>query len=107
VVGLLGALEMAVPGYSLERAHIVDRSLVLVAVALGYSRRGAVVLACCRLEVCYYSQHMDLELVGWKMVAAEPHRMLVVLGMVDREMRPRLDQSVLVERHYLVLLFHN
>jgi len=100
-------LEMAVPGYSLERAHIVDRSLVLVAaLALRYSRREAAALACCRQEVCY-SQHMDLELVEWKMVEAEPHMMLVVLGMVDREMRPRLDQSVLVERHYSVLVFHN
>jgi hypothetical protein len=99
---------MAVPGYSLERVHIVDMSLVQVVLALAwrYSRRGVAVLACCRQEVCY-SQHMDLQLAGWKMVAEEPHMMLVGSGMVDREMRPRLDQSVLVERHYSVLLFHN
>jgi len=73
---------------------------------LRYSRRGAAVLACCRQEVCY-SQHMDLELVGWKMVVEEPHMMLMVSVMVDRETRPLLDQAVLVERHYPVLLFHN
>jgi len=91
---------MAVPGYSLERVHIVDMSSVLVVLALvlRYSCRGVAVLACCRQEVCY-SQHMDLELVGWKMVAEEPHMMLVVLGMVGREMRPRLDQLEMVEGH--------
>jgi hypothetical protein len=106
VVGLLGALETAVPGYSLERVHIVDMSSALVALVLRYSHRGAAVLACCKQEVCY-SQHMDLELAGWKMVEEELHMMLVVSGMVDREMRPQLDQSVLVERHYSVLPFHN
>ena len=94
------------PGYNLERVYIVDMSSAPVALVLRYSCRGVAVLACCRQEVCY-SQHMDLELVGWKMVAEEPHMMLVVLGMVGREMRPRLDQLEMVERHYPVLLFHN
>jgi len=41
------------------------------------------------------------------MVVVEHHMMLVGLVMVDMEMRPLLDQLVLLERHYPVLPSHN
>ncbi len=95
-MGSLGALETAVTGYNLEWVYIVDMSSAPVALALHYSHKEAAVgLVCCRQEV-HYTRHMGLELACWKMVVVELHMML----MVAVEMRPLLDQLVLVERHY-------
>jgi hypothetical protein len=41
------------------------------------------------------------------MVVEEHHMMLMGLMMADMEMRPLLDQSVLLERHYPLLPSHN